>query len=79
MGKSHIKMTLAQIIDNRKYQVKAIAWRWSDYFPIPSPIDIAYKLRENNFNGNTSIEIELLGARIAQQQAAFKPLSSIPF
>jgi single-stranded-DNA-specific exonuclease len=72
VGKSHIKMTLAQIIDNRKYQVKAIAWRWSDYFPIPSPIDIAYKLRENNFNGNTSIEIELLGARIAQQAASWR-------
>lgn len=72
VGKSHIKMTLAQIIDNRRYQVKAIAWRWSDYFPIPSPIDIAYKLRENNFNGNTSIEIELLGARIAQQAASWR-------
>ncbi|MBK1989301.1 single-stranded-DNA-specific exonuclease RecJ [Sphaerospermopsis aphanizomenoides BCCUSP55] len=66
-GKGHIKLTLAQTIDNKRYEIKAIAWRWRDYFPLPSRIDIAYKLRENNFNGNTSIELELIGVRFPQQ------------
>ncbi|GAX45148.1 single-stranded-DNA-specific exonuclease RecJ [Tolypothrix sp. NIES-4075] len=67
VGKGHIKLTVAQIIDNRQFKIKAIAWRWGDYFPLPSKVDIAYKLRENNFNGNTTIELELLGVRLPKQ------------
>ncbi|MBD2296653.1 single-stranded-DNA-specific exonuclease RecJ [Anabaena sphaerica FACHB-251] len=67
VGKGHIKLTLAQTIDNQKYEIKAIAWRWRDYFPLPSRVDIAYKLRENNFNGNNNIEMELVGVRLPQQ------------
>jgi single-stranded-DNA-specific exonuclease len=64
IGKGHIKMTLAQTIDNQQYKIKAIAWRWGDYYPLPLRLDIAYKLRENHFNGNTTIELELLGVRL---------------
>ncbi|MCV3214229.1 DHH family phosphoesterase [Plectonema radiosum NIES-515] len=66
VGKGHIKLTVAQIIDNRQFKIKAIAWRWGDYFPLPSRLDIAYKLRENNFNHNTTIELELVGVRLAK-------------
>ncbi|MEL6460170.1 MAG: DHH family phosphoesterase [Cyanobacteria bacterium J06621_15] len=68
VGKGHIKLTVAQMIDGQQYKIKGIAWRWRDYFPLPkSPrkLDIAYKLKENNFNGNTSIELEVLGVRLA--------------
>ncbi|MBD2346556.1 single-stranded-DNA-specific exonuclease RecJ [Anabaena subtropica] len=68
IGKGHIKTTLSQTIDGQQYQFKAIAWRWRDYFPLPPRLDIAYKLRENHFNGNPSLELELLGARLAQEQ-----------
>ncbi|GCL39183.1 single-stranded-DNA-specific exonuclease RecJ [Sphaerospermopsis reniformis] len=67
VGKGHIKLTLAQTIDNKRYEIKAIAWRWRDYFPLPSRVDIAYKLRENSFNGNTNVELELVGVRLPQQ------------
>ncbi len=67
VGKGHIKVTVAQTIDNQQYKIKAIAWRWGDYFQLPPFIDIAYKLRENHFNGNTSIELELLGARLPKR------------
>ncbi|BAB76826.1 single-stranded-DNA-specific exonuclease RecJ [Anabaena sp. FACHB-709] len=68
VGKGHIKVTLSQTINGQQYQFKAIAWRWRDYYPLPSRLDIAYKLRENNFNGNTSLELELLGVRLAKKQ-----------
>ncbi len=64
VGKGHIKLTFAQTIDQQQYKIKAIAWRWRDYLPLPSRVDIAYKLRENYFNGDTTIELELLGARL---------------
>jgi single-stranded-DNA-specific exonuclease len=64
IGKGHMKMTVAQSIGNVRYTIKAIAWRWREYCPLPSRMDIAYKLRENHFNGNTTIELEIIGARL---------------
>ncbi|MDZ8185564.1 MAG: single-stranded-DNA-specific exonuclease RecJ [Nostoc sp. ChiSLP02] len=64
VGKGHIKLTLGQTVNGQQYKIKAIAWRWRDYFRLPSRVDVAYKLRENHFNGNTSIELELVGARL---------------
>ncbi len=66
-SRSHLKVTLAQTIDNQLYKIKAIAWRWRDYFPLPPRVDVAYKLRENQFNGNTTIELELVGVRLPTQ------------
>ncbi len=71
VGKGHIKLTVAQTIDNQQYKIKAIAWRWGDYFPLPARVDVAYKLRENNFNGNTTIEMELAGVRLPSQFSIF--------
>ncbi|HBQ99191.1 MULTISPECIES: single-stranded-DNA-specific exonuclease RecJ [unclassified Roseofilum] len=62
VGKGHIKLTLNQ--EKSKRILKAIAWRWQDYFPLPSRLDIAYSLRENTWNGNTSLELELVGVRL---------------
>ena len=64
VGKGHIKFAVGQTIDGQQYKIKGIAWRWRDYFPLPTRIDIAYKLKENNFNGNSSIELEVLGVRL---------------
>ena len=71
VGKGHIKSTLCQTIGDRHHKIKAIAWRWRDYFPLPKQVDIAYKLRENHFNGNTSIELELLGVRLPKRSHLF--------
>jgi single-stranded-DNA-specific exonuclease len=64
VGKGHIKFTVGQMVNGQQYKIKGIAWRWRDYFPLPTRVDIAYKLKENNFNGNTSIELEVIGARL---------------
>lgn len=61
--KSHLKLTLSENIKSSP-TIKAIAWRWSEYFPLPSRVDIAYHLRSNTFNGKTSVELELIGVRI---------------
>ena len=70
VGKGHIKLTLAQ----ESFKIKAIAWRWRDYFPLSPLVDIAYKLRENIWNGNTNIELELIGFRLPTQSPTFVPL-----
>ncbi|BAZ10105.1 single-stranded-DNA-specific exonuclease RecJ [Calothrix sp. NIES-4071] len=86
VGKAHIKMTVEQIVDNRRHTIKAIAWRWREYCPLPTNLDVAYRLRENTFNGETNIELEIVGARISTptQQAQillfnqFKSVSTKP-
>jgi single-stranded-DNA-specific exonuclease len=62
VGKGHLKLTLSQ--DNQPTKITAVAWRWGEYFPLPSRVDIAYKLKENTWNGNTNIELELVGIRL---------------
>ncbi len=62
VGKGHLKLTLSQ--DNNAQEIKAVAWRWGEYFPLPSRVDVAYKLRENTWNGNTNVELELVGIRL---------------
>jgi single-stranded-DNA-specific exonuclease len=71
VGKGHIKLTLAQTINNVRSEIKAIAWRWGDYFPLPARVDVAYKLRENNFNDKITIEMELAGFRLPSQVSIF--------
>jgi single-stranded-DNA-specific exonuclease len=77
VGKGHIKLTVGQSINNQQFTIKAIAWRWGDYYPLPKRVDIAYKLRENHFNGNTTIELELLGVRLPNQShLSFSPTAT---
>lgn len=62
VGKEHLKLTLNQ--DNQPVTITAVAWRWAQYSPLPPRVDIAYKLRENTWNGNTNVELELVGIRL---------------
>ncbi|MEG3900683.1 DHH family phosphoesterase [Microcoleus sp. B4-C5] len=68
----HVKLTASQD-GNVSASVKAIAWRWGEYFPLPRRVDIAYRLRENSFNGKTSVELELLGVRLPANAASSRP------
>ena len=68
IGKNHLKLTLKE--NNSPFQIKALAWRWGEYFPLPEQLDIAYKLKENHWQGNTSLELELVGVRLPQAQGS---------
>ena len=63
---NHLKLTLQE--ENSATQIKALAWRWGEYCPLPECLDIAYKLKENHWQGNTSIELELVGVKLPQGQ-----------
>jgi single-stranded-DNA-specific exonuclease len=68
VGQSHLKVTLSQDIQSQEgggTVFTAIAWRWAEYFPLPTRVDVAYRLRENTWNGKTALELELIGVRPA--------------
>ncbi|MGF1535961.1 MAG: single-stranded-DNA-specific exonuclease RecJ [Elainellaceae cyanobacterium] len=65
--RNHLKLTLEDFSDGSEASVRrtAIAWRWGDYYPLPERLDVAYKLRLNEWQGKRSVELELVGARPA--------------
>ncbi|MFB6275475.1 MAG: single-stranded-DNA-specific exonuclease RecJ [Halothece sp.] len=66
VGKNHLKLTVSQTVEGNSVSKTAIGWRWGEYFPLPKTVDIAYKLRENQWNGNVSLELELVGIRLPE-------------
>lgn len=63
-GKDKVKH-LSLELDTGNGKIKAIAWRWGEYCPVPDCIDIAYKLRANQWQDTTSVELEVVGIREA--------------
>ncbi|MFN3927279.1 MAG: single-stranded-DNA-specific exonuclease RecJ [Pseudanabaenaceae cyanobacterium] len=64
MQKGKEKQYLAlELVINEQERIKAIAWKWGEYCPVPNYVDIAYHLRANEWQGNTTIELELVGIR----------------
>ena len=66
---AHLKLTVTQTAKGAIDPVvmKAIAWRWGEYYPLPRELDIAYKLRLNEWKGQRNVELELVGVRPATQ------------
>ena len=73
-NRDHLKLTLTHTVDrsDAKVAIKAIAWRWGAYYPLPRTLDIAYKIRLNEWKGRRTVEIELVGVRTASTNTASK-------
>jgi single-stranded-DNA-specific exonuclease len=68
-NQDHLKLVLVEKNDSvEPREIKAIAWRWGEYFPLPTQLDIAYKLQKNNWQGVTNIELELVGIRLSKEK-----------
>ncbi len=77
VGKNHIKLILQE--GDSEVEKKAIAWRWGEYFPLPKNLDIAYKLKENTWNGNSNIELEIVGVRLPVEAKPINKLKKAQF
>lgn len=42
---------------------KALFWHGARYLPLPSPLDVAFRLKQNTWKGETSLQLEVLGLR----------------
>jgi single-stranded-DNA-specific exonuclease RecJ len=65
---AHLKLTLAQVT-NPNHPFRAVAWRWGQFYPLPNRVDIAYRLRLNEWNGAQSVELEVVGIRLTANTA----------
>lgn len=78
--RSHLKLTVGQSAHGGgsvAATMKAIAWRWGDYHPLPNQIDIAYKLKLNEWKGEKNVELELIGVREPTLQKPARPLLKV--
>lgn len=64
-GKDKVKHLSLTLDTGNGEKLKAIAWRWGEYCPVPDYVDIAYKLRANQWQDTTSVELEVVGIREA--------------
>ena len=67
MGKNHLRLTIANA--DRSHPISAIAWRWGEYCPLPTFVDIAYNVQENNYQGNTKLQLEIVGVRLPEESS----------
>jgi len=70
---AHLKLTVTQDGHPGK-KMKAIAWRWGEYYPLPERIDAAYRLRLNEWNGEKTVELELVGVRLPAEMGDLPPV-----
>ena len=73
-NRNHLKLVLAEPGSNTT--LKAIAWRWGEYYPLPDRVNIAYKLKQNDWQGNRTIELELTGVQPPEVVPSLLPAPS---
>ncbi|MEB3826912.1 single-stranded-DNA-specific exonuclease RecJ [Phormidium sp. CCY1219] len=78
VGKGHLKLTFAAPSESGPRRLRAIAWRWGEYFPLPPRVDVAYKLRENTWKDRTTLELEVVGLRPPSGESADSPTAPMP-
>jgi single-stranded-DNA-specific exonuclease len=76
--RNHLKLTIGVegLPVNNEAELptmKAIAWRWGEYCPLPNRVDLAYRLRLNEWQGKTSVELEIVGARLPEDSPRSQP------
>lgn len=76
LGKDHLRCIVCDGQGEDAPRMKAIAWRWGEYLPLPPVVDIAYKLQENHWQGVTSLQLELVGVR--SPETTPEPLAPSP-
>lgn len=80
-AQEHLKLVLTQDSSDSSVGItfRAIAWRWGSYCPMPAPVDLAYRLRVNEWNKSRTVELEIVGVRPSEtylSQAIAPSLSS---
>ena len=55
----HLQLQLAQGAS----RLRAIAWRWDDTSPVPPVVDVAYRLRRDEWQGERRLQLEIAALR----------------
>ena len=67
----HLKLVLSPLGDSRSF--KALFWQGGRFFPLASPVDVAFRLRQNTWQGSTNLELEVVGVRSSETSNSPEP------
>ncbi|MEX0589004.1 MAG: single-stranded-DNA-specific exonuclease RecJ, partial [Cyanobium sp.] len=62
----HLQLELLQ----GEHRLRAMGWRWQGEANLPSLVDVAYRLRQDNWQGQERLQLELVGVRLSSTQAS---------
>jgi len=62
--RQHLRLTLCPVGKNQSFQ--AIFWHAARYVPLPSPVDVAFRLKQNTWKGETNLQLEVMGVRAGE-------------
>ena len=74
--KAHLKVQLRSKTGGQPKT--AIAWRCGDRFPLPDTVDVVCSLKQNRWQGEVAIELELSGIRASHSALQSRPTASSP-
>jgi single-stranded-DNA-specific exonuclease len=61
----HLQLELVQ----GEHRLRAMGWRWQGEANLPALVDVAYRLRLDNWQGQERLQLELVGLRVSATQA----------
>ncbi|MFO7630629.1 MAG: single-stranded-DNA-specific exonuclease RecJ [Prochlorococcaceae cyanobacterium] len=64
----HLQLTL----ERDGNELRAMAWRWNDERRLPQLLDVAFRLRLNRWQGQESLQLELVGLRPSSEQVVLR-------
>jgi single-stranded-DNA-specific exonuclease len=62
--RQHVRLTLCPVGTNQSFQ--AVFWHGARYVPLPSPVDVAFRLKQNTWKGETNLQLEVMGVRAGE-------------
>ena len=71
----HVRLTLCPVGKNQSF--KAVFWNAARYFPLSSPVDVAFRLKQNTWKGKSNLQLDVMGVRAGEPTAASLPRSSV--
>ncbi len=67
LAEKHLRLLVRDASLRPGEKLTAIAWRWANYFPLPQWVDLAYQIRTNEWNGEVTLQLEVVGLRLLTQ------------
>jgi single-stranded-DNA-specific exonuclease len=58
--KTHVSVTLSQVVDGEVHEIRCVAWSYARYFPLPENLDMVFKLGENSYMNKTTIQPQII-------------------
>jgi single-stranded-DNA-specific exonuclease len=72
----HARLTFCPVETNQSF--RAVFWHGARYIPLPSPVDVAFRIKQNTWKGETNLQLEVMGVRAGDATMSVSPVKKSP-